>query len=132
MSQENAEIVRRVFEAWTAEGAEGVRPMLSEEIEVHDPPQFPDASVHLGVDAALARYGDWRQALGDMAATVEEIIPADDEFVVILRIQVLGPRSGIEIVQEVAQVVRVADRKLQRQRVFLSRAEALEAAGLSE
>jgi hypothetical protein len=54
-------------------------PFLTDDPEVHDPPDFPDAAVHRGREAVLARYRQWQEALGPMPVEILELIPEDSE-----------------------------------------------------
>lgn len=47
MSQENVEIVRRAIEVFNRDGPEAATTFLDPEIEWHDLPEQPDASVGL-------------------------------------------------------------------------------------
>ena len=49
-----------------------------------------------------------------------------------LELTIRGAESGVDVPGEMAQVVEVADGRIQRIRVFMTWAEALKAAGLSE
>jgi ketosteroid isomerase-like protein len=54
MSQENAELVRRAYEAWNEGGPEAAKQFWAEDVEFQDPPPLPDARVVRGRDAAAA------------------------------------------------------------------------------
>jgi ketosteroid isomerase-like protein len=79
-----------------------------------------------------------RDLAADLWATVdympamEEIIDAGEHVVVVLRISGRGTRSGVPVAQRVAIVYTFEDDRIVRGKSFTSRAEALEAAGLSE
>jgi ketosteroid isomerase-like protein len=131
MSDDDLAVLRTAYAAWTESGPEGVRPFLHDEVEIHDPPQLPDAAVHRGMDAAMVRYREWQEALGAMRLRVKEIVPAGDEYVVIFDIHVEGPSSGVPLTGEAAHATLMVDGKARRQRAFFSAAEAFAAAGES-
>jgi hypothetical protein len=56
------------------------------------------------------------------------MLPVGDEAVVVMRLRIQGPASGALFEQEVAHVVRATGGKLDRQRAFGSKADALAAA----
>jgi hypothetical protein len=47
VSQENVEAVRRAIEVFSRDGPEAATAFMDPEIEWHDMPEQPDASVHL-------------------------------------------------------------------------------------
>ncbi len=75
MSRENVDLVRRVHEAFNAEGMGAVLPFLSHEVEWHDIPDQPDAvGVGRGHEGALrvarpttANRSSWLNATGVVA-----------------------------------------------------------------
>jgi hypothetical protein len=129
VSDEDLAVLRTAYAAWTESGPEGVRPFLHEDVEIHDPPQLPDAAVHHGIEAAMVRYREWQEALGAMRLRVKEIVPAGAEYVVIFDMHVEGPSSGVLLSGEAAHVTLMVDGKARRQRAFFSAAEAFAAAG---
>ena len=95
MSQENIEIVRRAFAAWSEEGTAGVSPFFADEIEWHDPPEFPDADVHRGRDAVAARHGEFGAAgVFDLKIDIDEVSADGDRLVVSTKGRGRGVRSG--------------------------------------
>ena len=63
---------------------------------------------------------------------VEEALDWDDHVLVVTTNRGKGRASGVPISRQTAQLMTVRDGKIVRQDFFASRAEALEAAGLSE
>ena len=132
MSQENVEVVRRAFEAWNQGGAESAKRFWAEDYEFHDPPNFPDSRVVRGRDAIAAYQTDQVRVLGDMKFALVDVRERDQTVVSRIELTIHGPASGIDVPGEIAQVIEVADGRVQRLRVFMTWEEALEAAGLSE
>ena len=69
MSQENVEIVQVQIERFSTTG-EASPETAAVDIAWHDPPDFPDAQVHIGIDGAihaLARLGERLERLADQA-----------------------------------------------------------------
>jgi ketosteroid isomerase-like protein len=65
--------------------------------------------------------------------SVEEILGEGDDYVVVTRAHVTGETSGVALPDHTwFHVMRLRDGRLSRNRIFLSRAQALEAAGLPE
>ena len=130
MSGENLELAREYIETFNAHGLDGVEEMWHPEIELLDPPQLPDGDRYSG-RAALRRQVESYLSMGwDGQFRSPEYVDGEKEVVVTWRGQG-GPR-GVQIDLAVSQVFLFEDGKIRRIRQFLSRAEALEAAGLSE
>ena len=132
MSEENVEVARRSFEAWNEGGVEASLPTWSEDPEWHDPPTFPDADVHRGTDAVAARLAELRSVLPHRVE-IEDAFPVGDHEVMLkLGFYGEGGGSGVPVEQPMGCIVRVNNGKIDRWRPFLSYADALDAAGLSE
>ena len=56
MSQENVEIVRRQVERFKTTGETSAETSV-DDIAWYDPPDFPDAQVHVGLDITLENHG---------------------------------------------------------------------------
>lgn len=132
MSQENVELVRRAYEAFARRDSEALDALGPELLA----PDFEFESVLTGQVYTGAQ--GLRDLAADLWATVdympamEEIIDAGEHVVVVLRISGRGTRSGVPVAQRVAIVYTFEDDRIVRGKSFTSRAEALEAAGLSE
>jgi ketosteroid isomerase-like protein len=100
------------------------------EVEWHNAPEWPGASVHRGVEAVerdLRRQFDaWEEARYEPV----EILRHGDKVVVILHVVVKGKASGIPSGMEGGHVLTVRDGKVARVQAFLSREQTLAAAGL--
>ena len=133
MSQENVKLVRRSFEAigrWDIDG------LL----------EFYDSDVHfLPLTGTRVESGGYRGHAGvrayfeEVANVWDELHPYGDDFrvvgndvVVLGGCTVRGSGSGAETDTPMAFVVTVKDGKIKSHRGYRTRADALEAAGLSE
>ena len=85
-----------------------------------------------GNDAVLANYKRWNEAWERAETTVEEVIGRGDRVFLTVRFQGRGRASGIEIDTRLYEVDTLRDGKVLRIDEYEDRAEALEAAGLSE
>jgi ketosteroid isomerase-like protein len=103
------------------------------DIEVFDPPDFPDADRYLGEAAVRKLIDSYRELGWDGQFHVQEVVDAGDEVVVIWRARVRTPHGGgFPLEGTIVHVLLFEDGKVCRIRQYLSRAEALEAAGLRE
>jgi uncharacterized protein len=128
MSQKNVEIVRKAFEAY-GRGDLAAAVAHHDDDTVFSPAE--EAPIH-GPDAVLAYIRRWEEPWDDYQLEPEEFIDAGDRVVAIIHFKGRGKGSGIEVDARSDQVHSLRDGKLVRMDEYLDRAEALEAAGLSE
>ena len=137
MSQENVEIVRRVFEATARRDADAVLALYHPEVEWDVSKdgamrQMFGSDVYRGREGLQRFFHKWHEAWEDMRNEPEELIDAGDDVVVVVTDRARGRVSGAEVARTHAAVWSVRDRKVARVAWFPTRTEALEAAGLSE
>jgi ketosteroid isomerase-like protein len=107
------------------------RDLFSDEVEWHNAPEFPGASVHHGVDAVVKDIHRQQEAWGESRFHPVEIIPAgDDRYVVLLDVQVKGASSGATASLEGGHILTLRDGKVVRVEAFIGRDQALAAAGI--
>jgi uncharacterized protein len=131
MSQENVEIVRRVFDAYLAGDVEAALAAYGPKVEF-DVSFRPDGGVYRGRDGVIRAMRDGAEPWDSWQFEVEEIIDAGDGAVVVIQEAGRGKESGAEIKQTTFHVCTLRDGKITRQRGFMDRNQALKAAGLSE
>ena len=130
MSQENVEIVRRVYDRWAhGDFSEGDVFHPEVEFELVD---WPEPVRTRGVSAMgrawLATLGAW----DDYRAVPEDFIDHGQHVVVPNHVQARGKASGVEVNADVAAVFTMEAGKVMRLTLYWDRAKALEAVGLSE
>jgi ketosteroid isomerase-like protein len=129
MSQENVEIVRRAF---ATEGIEELMAYLDPEIEWTTTGMFLDAATYRGHEGVRGYLGAMEAAFDDLRDASEEIIDAGEVVLVAQVISGRDKRSGARAEFTRTSVCSVRDGKIVHIRSYRSKAEALEAAGLSE
>ncbi len=134
--QEDLAILREAYLAWNdlGVGGDGVARFFHPDVEWINPPEMPGGGTRIGKDAVLAFLREWEGTMGIMNVTfnVEQIIPANGEYLVV---SVVTATSGHGVAippQNVFHLLRIEDRRVGRVRFFFDRAAALEAAGLSD
>jgi ketosteroid isomerase-like protein len=137
MSQENVEIVRRLFEAFNDRGADDAAGVVVEffdpEIEWHDAPSLPGAAVYRGHEALRRHIEDYLDAWADSRVEMEEIRAVGDRVLSRGRYVGVGRQSGISIEDNVVTgVYDLRGGRVLRVRQFVDQAKALAAVGLSE
>jgi ketosteroid isomerase-like protein len=137
MSQENVELVREVIEASQRGEMDKVFAVYDPEIEWRIselPTRAPDSEpVYRGHEGIRTFWRTWAEAFETPSFDYEEFIDAGDTVVSVLSQRVRGRTSGIE--QEwksYGQNWTISEGKVVRVEFFLTRAEALEAAGVRE
>jgi ketosteroid isomerase-like protein len=126
MSQENVELVRRIYDAWERE--ESARDFIAADVEYVN----PSYAVERGTRQGRKSFGVVRDTYEDFEIEIERIIDAGDDAVVLAHYTASGPVSGVPVAGEHGYVWTVRDGLAVRFQWFQSHREALEAAGLSE
>ena len=136
MSQENVEIARRAVEAWNADDLGAFLAELDAEVEWHpsiEPGLEGKAITYRGHDGVRKAWKEYRgEAWERLTNRPQEFRDLGESVLVLAQIDLIARTTGIEFTQEIGQLVEFRARKIVRVRDFLTHAEALEAAGLSE
>ncbi len=128
MSQENVEAARRSIEAYrrgdyvgaSAHLAPDVVWVVGQELPAHGP---------AAVQELWKRWdGEW----DELETVIEEVIDAGDAVIMAVRYRGRGQASGVEVNDRLFEVHSFRDGQCIHKVDFRERAEALEAAGLSE
>ena len=133
MSEENVEVVRRSVDAVNRRDVEEV-------LSLTDPDGELQSAIIGGAEGRAYRgHEGFRKWLADTTQSFEELHTelteyrdAGDRVVAFGRIRARGRESGVELDSETGWVFTIRRGKVVRAEGFLSRAQALEAAGLSE
>ena len=128
MSQENEEIVREANDAYSRGDYDRVAGFHDPHIVVIT---LEDGVVY-GNDAVIANYKRWNEAWESAEITLEEVIGHGDRVFLAVRFRGRGRASGVEVDSLLYEVYTLRDGKVLRIDEYEDRAEALEAAGLSE
>jgi ketosteroid isomerase-like protein len=129
MSEENVELVRRGVTSVEAFWA-----LLDEYViwDLRERPGLDLDPAYFGRDAVIKAsrhyWGTWK----DYRMDIEEVLDAGQSVVVIFREQARGKSSGVPFAQQHPQLWTFRAGRIIRWESFRTRAQALEAAGLSE
>jgi ketosteroid isomerase-like protein len=132
MSQRNVEASRRAWDRFLADDIPGLLAYLDSEIEVHDVPELPDASVYRGHQGYLDQIENFRQAFSEMAYEPLEFIDGGENVVSVIRATGIAKVGGLEGEVTYAQVETWRDGRIVVIQYFSGKEEALRAAGLPE
>ena len=130
MSQENVEIVRRLYEAAASRDSAAVFALYDPEVELDS--SRLGLGVHRGHEGLRSLFGEWHRAWGSIEYSYEELIDAGEAVIAFVTRHARGRASGVETTQPFTLVWTIRDGRVVRVAWFLTRADALEAAGLSE
>jgi ketosteroid isomerase-like protein len=131
MSQETVEIVREGYAAWERGEIDLIVEGADPDVEIVQPPEVPDSKTYRGKAGVVEAFADWPKQWDEFRTELVEVIDVSDTKVISVSRHYLRARD-IDIEQEVANVHTFRDGLLIRWEIFFTRAEALEAAGLSE
>jgi ketosteroid isomerase-like protein len=131
MSQENVEIVRRMYEAFHGGDADGALAYFDPEVEV-DASVRVDEGIGHGRDAVNAMVARWLAAWDEWREEIEEIRDLDSRVLVISKQRGRAKGSGIEVETRYAVLYEIQDDLITAMTLYATAAEALEAAGLRE
>jgi ketosteroid isomerase-like protein len=133
MSEENVELARRYVEAFNQGVLDATEHLRHPDVEVVDPPNLPDADTYVGEAAGRARVESLMAFGWDGQFRVREYLEAGEEVVVIWQMKGRGAIGEVPLdIPELAHIIAFEGGLVRRVRQYLTRAEALEAAGLSE
>jgi ketosteroid isomerase-like protein len=132
MSEENVEIVRRIYDEYV-DRPEAVRELYAPDYETDVTDVAPDFGVIRGFDASLEALRPYFETFEDFYIELEEVVHADDERVV-TEVHDGGhmPGTDSEVRNHRFHVFAFRDGKVVRFSSHLDRNRALEAAELSE
>jgi uncharacterized protein len=131
MSQENVEIVRRIFDGWSrgdfSVGADLVTPDFEcqQHAEAVEPGSRRGDAVGDSMRKIFEIYSDFR-------VEAEEFIDAGERVLVVARSRAVARGSGVAVDQPFWFVWTLRDGRLARHEVYADRRAALEAAGVEE
>ena len=121
------QLVEAAYRTWNASGPRAFVEFATEDVELRDAPELPDAQAWLGRDAVVARLEDVAASTGGSWVDIDDIRPVADEVLVSLTWR-LDPASPTTL-GSVYHVVRVEGDRIARVRVFLDERAATRAAG---
>src|SRR4030095_15317451 len=125
MSQENVELVKKLFAVYNARSFE-------ENVDLIDPDmvwdmsrvELPDASSYIGREFS-GFVESWDEGFASERMEPQEIIDAGDRIVVAVYDSARGKTSGIEVEQHFAMVWTIRDGRAVRMDIYPPRKDAL-------
>ena len=132
MSDEDADTIRRAYEVWNEAGPGAVTDRFwAEDAVYREGPGWPNAGVFRGRAAALARMQSLIDLVGPIEVHLDDLIDLPDGRFVACTTMV-GQGADAPYTQSFAVVHRLRHGLIIEADYYLDRAQALQAAGLSE
>jgi ketosteroid isomerase-like protein len=137
MSQENVEVIRRLYEAAAHRDSSAVLALYDPEVEVdmsHAPCRdLVGKRFYHGHDGLRAFYREWNGAWETVESDLEELIDAGEHVISVETTRGRGRASGAAVELHQCGIWRIRAGKIVRvEWLDTTREEALEAAGLRE
>jgi uncharacterized protein len=132
MSQENVEVVRRGYEAFSRGDLDGMVTDVAPTFEYVANVIPGSLGVYRGPEGWKKFLSVFVDEFQDARVEIRELIEAGDQVVASLTMQGRGKQSGVEVRWDVWQLWTLRDGKVVHGEGFTDRDEALEAAGLRE
>jgi ketosteroid isomerase-like protein len=135
VSQENVEIIRRMYERWLDDD-QALFDAFDEEIQLNPDPAADWVGVndvYVGHDGVRRYMAQVYEAFDDYRPEVEDVLDAGDKVITLAIEHGRGRGSGAEVeARRTAHVWTMRENKAIRLDLYLDRARALEELGLSE
>jgi ketosteroid isomerase-like protein len=131
MSQENVEVVRRMWEAFLGDDPGSGLSFCDPQIE-WDGTNLPDGKIARGHEAIVEHAMRWAEMWDDWRMEPERFIDAGGDQVILVFRELGRSESGLQLDERHAELYTVHDGKIVDRKGFSDPDEALEAAGLPE
>jgi ketosteroid isomerase-like protein len=128
MSEQNVDVVRRIYEARDKGDAAGALSQFHPEVVV-DATARGDTAIGHGHEELTAIIAEWIGAFDEWREEIEEMRDLGAEVYVVATQRGRGKESGVEVETRYALLYEVRDDKITRMTLFRGPSEALEAAG---
>ena len=134
MSQAKVDLIRRVFASITRGDLDAALEETDDDFELDYSNSIgPLKGVYRGREEVRKFWASFIDAFERLSWDAEEIIDVDElRVIVINHTRMRGRGSGVDVEAVGAQLWTISDGKARRMKLFQSKADALEAAGLSE
>jgi ketosteroid isomerase-like protein len=132
MSQENVEIVATVYESWMRGDYAAVFGLFDPEVQWVPPPDVSSSGQRRGHEGVRRSMAGWMSYWDDYHFELRHLVDCGDDVLAEGWQRARGRTSGVEVSEEIFSVWTVRAGLVVRQQMFRERADALEAAGLSD
>jgi ketosteroid isomerase-like protein len=131
VSEQDVEITRRTMEAFNAGDLEHATAEMAADIEWQPIGDMTHGELIVGTEGVRRFWQDWHEAFEDFRLIVEDVFEAPVGAIAVTRVAGRGAASGMELTGgSFFQVFEIREGQIRSLKMFRTRAEALEAAGL--
>ena len=133
MSQENVELVRKLFEVYNERSVGENAYLIDPEMDWDmSRVELPDGTSYTGPEEFRHFIEAWEEGFASESMEAQEMIDAGNRVVVVVHHRGRGRSSGIEVEQHFAMVWTLRDGRAVRMALYPTREQALAALELSE
>jgi ketosteroid isomerase-like protein len=132
MPQENVEGIERAYEAMSRLDAEALVALCDPDVEFRSRIAESEDVTYRGHDGVRDYVASLAEVFAWVRTEALDVVDEGDRAVVCNRFRARGRHSGVEVEERFFQALRYRDGKVLWWAFYPSKAEALEAAGLSE
>jgi ketosteroid isomerase-like protein len=125
--EQDAERLRRAYEAFNEGGVDAILDMVAPDITVRDRESAPDRDTHHGVVGITQLFESMMEAFDELRFEPEEFIHVGPHVVAVLKQHARGRGSGAEIKGTTAHVWTLQDGRPVGLRIFRDKERALRA-----
>jgi len=129
MSQQNLELVRRTFDAFTRGDFHTALQDVRMEVRTHRIAPLPDPKTYRGPAGMLMAWGEWTEPFEELELTVGELIEAGDSVVAEIRQSGRDKDGGVLVEEQFWFVCTFLDGALVQWDMLASKRQALKGVG---
>jgi uncharacterized protein len=130
VSQENVDVIQRIYAVWAKEGSPIPSGLLDPEVEWVNPPDAIERGTHRGIEAFAGAADAVSDTFEGVGVDIDEMLDAGDEVVVLATLHGRGRGSGADVERRQGYVWTLRDGKVVRFQWFNHPDDALTAAGI--
>jgi ketosteroid isomerase-like protein len=130
MSQENVEIVREGFEAFERGELDVMLDLFTDDVTTYR--ADPDGATYQGKAGFLDATSDWTEDFSEWRVLPQDFVDLGDRVLVRVRQMAEGKSSGARVEEDFWFLFEISATKVSKLSFYSRRADALQAAGLSE
>ena len=131
MSQENVDLVMRIYDAFNRGDGATVVEAADPAVSIEDYGVI-DGKSYLGLSGVWEFIAFQAESFRGQRAELQDVIEAEDTLVIVVRLSGEGASSGVPVATEFTHAWEFRNGKVVRLRIFRTKSEAFEAVGLSD
>src|SRR6266702_1645633 len=113
MSQEDHEVIRRMYRAWNGGDMDALARVFHAEVEVRPAlSTFLASSVYRGHDGVAAWYAETYEPWAEMTAEPQRFVDAGERTVVVVGLHARVSGGAVDLEGEIAHVVTIRDGRI--------------------